>query len=233
MPPVTARPAASAGAPYAGRVDTVLEVIGWTGSFLIVLSLTQSRMLRFRWINLAGSVIATGYNAALHIWPFVAMNAIIAVICVYWLLRLYREADDPEVYRVLTVPPDDAYLQHLLHVHAADIASHQPDFVADADAAPGKRTTLLVVRGDEAVGVVVVRDAGDGVGVVELDWVKPRFRTFTPGQFVYRDSGALPQAGFRRVTLRPHDATDREYLRRAGFRVEHDAWVRDLATTTA
>lgn len=209
-------------------MNTFLEVIGWVGSGLIVLSVMQSRMLRFRWMNLAGSLIATVYNALFGIWPFVAMNAAIAIISAYWLTRLYREANDPGVYQVLTVPPDDAYLQHLLHEHARDIAHHAPGFDADPSAGTGARTTLLVVRGDEAVGVVAVRDAGDGVGVVELDWVKPRFRTFTPGQFVYRDSGALPEAGFRRVTLRPHDATDREYLRRAGFKVEHTEWVRDL-----
>lgn len=211
-------------------MHTVLEAIGWIGSALIVLSVMQSRMLRFRWMNLAGSLIATGYNAIFGIWPFVAMNAAIAVISAYWLRRLYREARDPEVYQVIPVPPDDPYLLHLLRVHAADIATHEPHFEADPSATDGRRATLIVARGDEAVGVVALRDVGDGVGVVELDWVKPRFRNFTPGQFVYRDSGALPEAGFRRVTLRPHDATDREYLRRAGFRVEHDQWVRDLTT---
>ena len=215
-------------------MQTILEVIGWVGSALIVLSVMQSRMLRFRWMNLAGSVIATGYNAFFGIWPFVAMNAAIALISAYWLMRLYREAKDPEVYQVIPVPADDPYVLHLLHVHAADIAIHAPGFDADAGAGAGtaseRRTTLLVVRGDEAVGVVAVRDKGDGVGEVELDWVKPRFRTFTAGQFVYRDSGALPAAGFRQVRLLPHGATDNEYLRRAGFRVEHDEWVRDLGT---
>lgn len=212
-------------------MNTFLEVVGWVGSGLIVLSVMQSRMLRFRWMNLAGSLIATVYNALFGIWPFVAMNAAIAIISAYWLSRLYREAKDPAVYQVLPVPPDDPYLQHVLHVHAADIALHAPDFTAAPPSGDERRASFIVVRGDEAVGVVALRDAGNGIGDVELDWVKPRFRTFTPGQFVYRDSGALPAAGFRRVTLRPHDATDREYLRRAGFRVEHDTWVRDLEAT--
>ena len=206
----------------------LLEAIGWIGSVLVVVSLTQSQVLRFRWMNLVGSVVATVYNAIIGVWPFAAMNAAIAIINVYWLARLYREAKDPEVYQVIAVPPEDPFLQHLLRVHAADIATHAPDFTAVPAAGGGKRSTLLVVRGDEAVGVVAIRDEGAGVGSVELDWVKPRFRTFTPGQFVYRDSGALPAAGFRTVTLRPHGATDTEYLRRAGFHVDGDQWVRDL-----
>ncbi len=209
-------------------MHTLLEVIGWIGSALIVFSLMQARVLRFRWINMFGSIIATFYNAALGIWPFVAMNAVIAVISAYWLRRLYREADDPAVYQVLPLAPEDPFLQHVLEVHAEDIATHQPDFVArSGDPA---RSTLLLVRGDEAVGVVAVHDDGDGVGEVELDWVKPRFRDFAAGQFVYRDSGALPAAGFSRVTVTPHAATDTEYLRKTGFRLEGDTWVRDLQT---
>ena len=34
-----------------------LEIIGWTGSVLVVVSLMQARVLRFRWMNFAGSVI--------------------------------------------------------------------------------------------------------------------------------------------------------------------------------
>jgi hypothetical protein len=209
-------------------VHTILEIIGWVGSALIVFSLMQARVLRFRWINMVGSIIATFYNAALGIWPFVAMNAVIAVISAYWLRRLYREASDPAVYQVVPVSPSDPFLQHVLAVHSEDIASHQPDFVAQPD--DPARSTLLVVRGDEAVGVVALHDAGDGVGEIELDWVKPRFRDFSAGQFVYRDSGALPAAGFSRVTVTPHAATDTEYLRNMGFRLEGDAWVRDLQT---
>lgn len=209
-------------------MQTFLEAIGWIGSALIVLSVMQSRMLRFRWMNLAGSLIATGYNAVFGIWPFVAMNAAITLISAYWLTRLYREAKNPAVYQVLQVPPDDPFLRHLMEVHAEDISAHQPGFAAQCVDPDPELSTLLLVRGDEAVGVVAVRDAGDGVGVIELDWVKTRFRDFTPGQFVYRDSGALPAAGFRHLTLTPHQATDTEYLRRTGFRLEGDRWEMDL-----
>jgi hypothetical protein len=179
-------------------------------------------------MNLSGSILATGYNAVIEVWPFAAMNAAIAIINVYWLLRLNREARDPAVYEVVPVSADDPFLQHMLAVHSEDIATHQPDFIAQSNEPDPKLSVLLVVRGDEAVGVVAVRDAGDGEGVVALDWVKPRFRDFTPGQFVYGDSGALPAAGFRRLTLTPHDATDVEYLHKAGFRLDGEQWVRDF-----
>ncbi|CAL8973583.1 hypothetical protein CELL_01563 [Cellulomonas sp. T2.31MG-18] len=220
------------------------QVIGWVGSGLVVLSLMQARVLRFRWMNLAGAVVATVYNAVFAIWPFAAMNGAIAVIDVYWLWRLLRERHDSAVYEVVEVAPDDAYLQHVLGVHAEDIAQFRAPAPAPAGqagtgggtmVAPGApvaergadgRVAFLVVRGDETVGVVLVRRLDEGVGYVELDWVTPRFRDFTPGEFVYRRSGVFAEHGFRRLVA---PAGESDYLTRVGFRHEADGWVREVA----
>jgi len=200
-----------------------LEVLGWVGSALVVISLAQARVLRFRVLNLVGAVLATAYNVALGIWPFVAMNAVIGVLDVYWLLRLQRERHDEATYEVVEVDSADAYLDHLLRVHLADIRSFQPGFEWDP-AAPG-RLAFLVLRGDETVGLVVVRDLGDGVGQVEIDFVTKRFRDFTPGEFVYRRSSMFSDAGFRRL-LAPVDVADpQDYYARVGFRRDGDVWA--------
>ena len=201
------------------------QVIGWVGSGLVVLSLMQARVLRFRWMNLAGAVVATVYNAVFGIWPFAAMNGAIAVIDVYWLWRLLRERHDSAVYEVVEVAPDDAYLQHVLGVHAADIAQFRTPATA-AVGATAPRLAFLVVRGDETVGVVQVVEVGAGVGQVELDWVTPRFRDFTPGEFVYRRSGVFAEHGFRRLVV---PAGQADYLTRVGFRHGVDGWVREVA----
>jgi hypothetical protein len=210
-------------------MDIILEAIGWTGSLLIVWSLMVARVLRFRWMNLWGAVIATGYNAAIEVWPFAFMNFAIAVIDIYWLRRLYREAHDDAHYRVLPVPEEDPFVRELIRVHHDDIAAHAPDF----DPSPvhdGTRHQFLIVRGDEAVGVVAVRDQGSGVGLIELDWVKQRFRDFTPGEFVYRESQALVDAGFQRLELVAHQATDERYLQRVGFHQDEHRWVREVVS---
>lgn len=233
-------------------MNLLLEIGGWAGSALVVWSLTQARVLRFRWLNLTGSSLATAYNAILGIWPFVAMNGVIVLINVYWLIRLNRERHDATTYTVVAVAPDDAYLLHVLRVHADDIARHAPQFRAEPR--PGERRhAFLVQRGDETVGVVEVLDVGDGVGAVLLDWVSLRFRDFTPGEFVWEQSGALAGTGLRRVVrpvlgARAADGvaggegmtgpgaagqeagrTETPYLERAGFTSDGTTWSRSIA----
>src|SRR5699024_10863153 len=106
----------------------------------------------------------------------------LALVDLWALGRLLRQRHDSGVFTVIEVDPLDEYLRHVLRVHAADIEHFQPGFVWDG-AAPG-HSAYLVLREDETVGVVLVRDAGGGVAQVELDYVTPRFRDFAPGEFV-------------------------------------------------
>lgn len=191
-----------------------LDIIGWFGSALLIYSVMQARVLRFRVLNLAASAILAGFNAALEIWPMVAMNVVLCAINAWHVRALVGTRHDEDAYDVLEVGPQDEYLRHVLRVHEGDILRYQPDFTWDG-AAEGA-VAFLVQRGDETVGVVLVHDSGDGVAHVVLDYVTPRFRDFSPGEFVWRRSTALRDRGFRTVVT--PEAMVAPYYARLGFR---------------
>jgi hypothetical protein len=206
---------------------TWLDAVGWLSSVLVVWSLMVARVLRFRVLNLTGAVLATGVNALVGLWPFVAMNGAIAIIDAYWIARLLRERHDAAAYEVVEVGIGDGYLRHLLEVKGPDVAAVHPGFRRPPPDAPD-RSAFLVLRGDETVGMVIVRDAGDGVGEVELDYVAPRFRDFTPGEFVYRHSGIFADKGFERLRLAHPDEAEQHYYERVGFRRVGGGWERPV-----
>lgn len=201
-----------------------LEVLGWVGSAVLVWSLLQTAVLRLRALNLVGCLVLIVYNGALGIWPMLGLNVVLAVINVIHLRRLLSTRHDPQSYTVLEVGPADEYLRHVLRVHEADVRRFNPGFVYD----PGdsERAAFLVQRGDETVGVVLLRDAGHGVAQVELDYVTPRFRDLSPGEFVYRRSGLFTERGFRRVLTPP--GMVEPYYERLGFRPEGTSYALDL-----
>lgn len=202
---------------------TLLDISGWIASALVVWSLMLASVWRFRWMNLAGSALGAVVNALLGIWPFAVMNGVIAVIDGYWISKLARDRHDEEAYEVIEVNPAEAYFQHLLKVKQDDVLATHPAFqTPSADA-----SAFLVLRGDETVGMVVVTDAGNGVGTVDLDYVTPRFRDFTPGEFVYRRSGIFSRKGFTRLRVADvAGSRDFDYLQRVGFHKVGDAWER-------
>ena len=200
-----------------------LDILGWGGSALLVYSLLQSRVLRLRVLNLAACLILTVFNWALEVWPMVGMNIVLAAINLWFILTLVRERHDEAAFEVLQVRSDDEYLRHVLRVHGAEILRFNPEFVHDPSAED--QDAFLVTRGDETVGVVLLRADGDTAHVL-LDYVTPRYRDFSPGEFIWRQSGMLSSHGYSQVVTSPGMISP--YYDRVGFRRAGDSWVLEL-----
>jgi hypothetical protein len=208
---------------------TWLDAIGWTGSALLVWSLLQNRLLRLRALNLVGCVVLIGFNAALGVWPMVGLNAVLAVINVWYLVRMLTTRHDEKAYRVVPVQADDEILRHVLDRHRDDIARYNPRFGWDDDG--HDRAGFLIVNDDEIAGVVLFRSAGDGIARIELDYVTQRYRDFTPGEFVYRRSQFFTDRGCRTVVTPPGMLSP--YYGKLGFRRAGESYVLDLADAGA
>ena len=200
-----------------------LDLLGWLGSVLLVVSLLQTRVLRFRVLNLAACLSLVVFNALIEVWPMVGMNLATSTINVWFLVRLLRDRHDERAFHVLQVLPHDAYFQHFLAVHDDDIRRIHPAYAGtEAD-----DLAFQVEKGDETVGVVLIRREGD-VARVQLDYVTPRFRDFSPGEFVWRRHPRLRDRGFRRVVTPPgmlHPYYDRL---EQPFRREGESFVLEL-----
>lgn len=201
-----------------------LDAVGWAGSALLIFSLMQSRVLRFRVLNLIASAVLAAFNAAIAVWPMVAMNSVLCAINAFYLVKLLRDRHDQRAFSVIEVGPQDEYLAYVLRQYGEEILEFQPDFVWDR-AAPGRRA-YLVLHGNETVGVVLVHDDGDGTAHVLLDFVTKRYRDFTPGEFVWRRSTLLKDSGFRRVVTPAGMVAP--YYDRLGFRAEGPSYVLEL-----
>ena len=200
--------------------DHWVDLLGWCGSTLLVVSLVQTRVLRLRLLNLCASSILIVFNSLVHVWPMVAMNIATATINLFFIRRLLTQR---QTFHVLEVQPRDAYFQHFLTVHVKDLRRFFPAF---AGTEPDD-LAFQVQTGDETVGCVLIRPEGDVARVV-LDYVTPRYRDFSPGAFVWRSNPVLKQRGFTRVVT-PPDMVAPYYERLGlGFRREGPSYVLDL-----
>ncbi len=203
--------------------DNWLNLFGWAGSALLIVSLLQTRVLRFRVLNLAASLSLVLFNALVGVWPMVGMNIATSLINLWFILALLRDRHDESAFDVLQVLPEEAYLQHFLGLHAADISRFHPTY---AGVEPDD-LAFQILRGDETVGVVVVRRDGDEARV-QLDYVTPRYRDFSPGEFVWRRAPRLRERGFRRVVTPPGMVGAYYERLDLGFRREGDSYVLEL-----
>lgn len=194
----------------------MLEAIGWFGSALLVVSLLQNRVMRFRVLNAAASLVLVGYNAALEVWPMVALNTALVVINAVVILRLLRRRHDPRAYDVVPISPDEPFLRHLLQRHAEDVAHFNPRLPPDVLSIA--QHAFLVSVADQVVGVVLSRGgAVPGEQQVLLDYVLPAYRDFTPGEFVFRADGPFAAMGTTTIVASPGMEASERYLQAVGF----------------
>lgn len=206
---------------------SVVDAVGWFGSALLVVSLLQTRLLRFRALNTVSCLVLVGYNAAVEVWPMVALNIVLCVINVVVMARYLRRRHDTRAYDAVPIGIDQPFLHHLLARHSEDIARFAGE--PPQDLVPSAEHAFLVSSGDDLVGVVLSR-SGDAPGEqrVLVDYVLPPYRDFTPGEFVFRRGGPFTALGTRRVVASLGMASSEKYLRAVGFTQRGDRWVLDL-----
>jgi hypothetical protein len=204
-----------------------VQLLGWAGSALLVYSVLQTRVLRLRVFNGIASLVLVAFNAIIAVWPMVAVNAVLAIINVVYIVRLLRTRHDAQTFHVVPISPREPYLSHLLQEFDLDIQRFNPGFSSAETVAHAKFGFVILTRG-ETVGLVVGRDGGAGSAQIDLDYVVPRYRGFTLGEFVYRPHGPLAARGYRTAIAPPLMQNAGDYLSDVGFRHVGGSMIRNL-----
>lgn len=195
--------------------ETLVEVIGYLGSALVILSLLQKSILRLRTIGFVASSTFLIYSVAIQAYPIAVVNIVAAGIHLYFLRKLVRKKN--EVFTILRMRPESRYLQYFLDFYKKDIAKRfQPDF----EYTPTPNTlAVFLLRDMVPAGLVVAKVHGDSSFEVLLDYVIPQYRDFKLAEWLYSDeSGIFAEARCRCAWTRVTNSEQEEYFTRVGFR---------------
>lgn len=197
----------------------MVEMIGYLGSILVVVSMLMSSVVRLRVINTIGSGIFAAYALMIRSYPTALMNACLVGINVYNLLRL-RQGD--RSYDLVEAAPGDGLLGYLLSHYGADIKTYFPGF---SQAAPADRAYVVCCRGEPA-GVLLGTESGPGTLKVTLDYSTPTYRDCSIGAFLY---GKLPGRGIHTLVFGEDGSpAHAAYLTKMGFTQENGVYIKHL-----
>lgn len=71
-----------------------IEIIGYAASVMVAISLMMKDIIWLRCLNFTGCTLFVIYGSSIEAWPVAGMNAFVACINVYHLLKLYRNRND-------------------------------------------------------------------------------------------------------------------------------------------
>ncbi len=190
----------------------ILSLFGYFASLIIAISMTMSSIVKFRWINLAGALAFATYGLLIHAIPVTVLNGFIALVDIYYLIRIYRKK---EVFDILEVRGDNKYLLEFLKFHQKDINKFFPDFTYKPEM---NTISFFVLRNLNVAGVFLAHREGKDVLYVGLDFVKSEYRDFKNGKFIYqRLRSRFIEQGFKRVFALASSTKYMKYLKKLGF----------------
>ena len=198
---------------------TWLEIAGYIGSALVLLSFLMTSVVKLRLVNMAGSFISFIYALIIGSYPLELLNSALVLINLYFLWKIRRTKKD---YRLVEVPANDPVLAHFLTEYAADIEACFPGIDADPSAAD---KCELILCEDTPAGIALLKTEGPAARLL-LDYSMPRYRDFSLGAYL---ADELKARGFAELRYSGPDQNHRKYLEKMHFtQDESGTWVKKL-----
>lgn len=192
-----------------------IEIVGYTGSVLVAVSLTMNNIWRLRWINLFGAGTFAIYGLLTKTYPVFALNGFIVAIDVYYLYQMSREKD---YFTLESVAADSLFLKKFLDYHAADIQSFFPGF---SKALLANAECIFVLRNLLPVGVFAYTVDVPGHATILMDYVRPEYRDFKNAHFLYQQhSEVFNEKGIHTLVADSEVKAHQQYLRKLGFEAD-------------
>ena len=133
---------------------TMLELFGYLGSAIVIVSMLMTSVMKLRVINTIGSLLFSIYAFLIHSYPTMAMNLVLAGINIYHLIRL---RNTERHYDVIELDPDKPVMKYLFGYFTEDIHRYFPDFSPEKAA---DCIGFLVLCQSSPAGVFLARPVG-------------------------------------------------------------------------
>ena len=195
----------------------VLELIGYTGSLLVIVSMLMTSVVKLRIINTIGSVIFCGYAIAIHSYPTAAMQVCLIIINI---INLYKLNNTKKEYSAVEAKADDAFIAHFLSVNSEDIRKFFPDF-----AAPAADDKIFLITCEHIPAGIFIAEDNSGALKVKLDYTTPAYRDCSAGKFLYSH---LQKIGIKKISAETKIPAHEKYLNKMGFSHDGDSFTKNL-----
>ena len=197
-----------------------LEMFGYLGSLLVLVSMLMTSVVRLRVINLIGSAVFAAYAILIRSYPTAFLNGCLVVINLVHLLRL-RNADDKS-YEIQRINAGEGFSEWFIRQYQDDIRQFFPAFNAtDARNADG----FAVFFENQAAGILL-GNRKDADFEVLLDYTTPAFRDCSVGEHLYN---GLPNCGIERLVCAADSPEHVQYMEKMGFERQDDqTYVKQL-----
>ncbi|MFN3551384.1 MAG: hypothetical protein ACK4WJ_06225 [Endomicrobiia bacterium] len=150
----------------------IYEIIGYSGSFLIAISLLMNNIFKLRIINCIGAILFSTYGLLIKAPAVFLLNAFIAVINIYYIFVLKTKKD---VFKFIKSEPQNKILEFFINYNLNDIKNFFPNF--DTKILNQDVKCFLIMRNLVLVGIFIFKKENEKAEIL-VDYVTKEYRDF-------------------------------------------------------
>lgn len=189
------------------------EIVGYTGSILVAVSLMMKNILKLRVINFFGAATFATYGYLVGAYPVLILNGFITLVDVYYLAGMFREKEHFSLMPVLD--SSHKYLKKFIEFYRDDINRFFPEFNIESIE---NSKCFFILRNLRPAGLFIYERTSESEVFVHLDYAIPDYRDFKNARYVYSaEQKYLKEKGVDRLTARTSVDKHIKYLKSIGF----------------
>lgn len=199
--------------------SVIIEVIGYMGSFLVVLSMLMSSIVKLRMINTVGCCISATYALIIHSYPLALMNICLIAINIYNLIKLLKTQQH---YSLVCIDTNNSLLNYFLSFYKKDIEH----FFTEVNTEHILADTAYIVCCDTALaGVLLGTKKEEGKLDIVVDYTTPFYRDCSVGKFLY---SKLSENGIHELIYSGNSQNHESYLQKMGFVNQNGKYIKNV-----
>ena len=196
--------------------QTIMEIMGYSASIIVALSLMMKSIVKLRWFNLAGALLMSVYGFFIRSLPVGFLNLFIALVDIYFLWQIYLIK---EYYKLLLLPEDTEYLKYFLNFYKEDIKIFFPSFEYKKSE---DTIRIFILRNTVPAGLLIGEKAENDTFEIDIEYAVPEHRDKEIGHYIYhKNEKFFKDRGFMRFKTKVSNKSFEQYVKSMGF-ILHD-----------
>jgi len=195
-------------------MDLYYQIVGYTGSFLVALSLSMKNIRLLRRINLVGAFTFSMYGLLIGAMPVFILNGYIVLIDIFYLYRMYTTKEQFKMVPVLDKQHN--YLKLFLDFYLNDILKYFPKFEREKTE---NLQCFFLLRDLRPVGILILEEISKKEIKIHIDYVIPDYRDMKSGKYLYNSEiKYLKNLRYSKISTESDVKEHIKYLTNVGFK---------------
>ncbi len=152
-------------------MNVYLEIFGYIGTALVILSMMMTSVIKLRIFNMCGALISLIYAVCVNTWPVAVLNGCLLCINFVQTVRHFKKKEEDVI--LVRAGANDPTVKHLLGIWQEDVLKYYSSL--NLQEMKGEETHILYV-GEKAIGFFVSAH-GDEQNKSDILYLAPAYRT--------------------------------------------------------